>query len=306
MKVFLTGGTGAIGGYAIPALLAAGHEVTALSRSFEKSTRLAAAGARPIEVSLFDVEELTDAVNGHDAVANLATAIPSPARFAFARSWRNNARIRSEGSTAVADAALAAGVPRLIQESISMVYPDSGSEWIDESVPLDVFPIVTSTPIAEANAQRFTDAGGVGVVLRFGLFYGPGSEQSAQMLRFARMHFGIRLGAAAGYFSSIHLADAANAVVAALSIPAGTYNVVDDEPVTKTDYADALSNAVGRKAWLTGPGRLSLLGGKNMSSVNRSLRVSNRAFRSATDWTPQYSSVREGWAATAREIAGSA
>jgi nucleoside-diphosphate-sugar epimerase len=299
MRVFLTGGTGAIGVHAVPALIAAGHEVTALARTEEKASQLTGAGARPVNVSLFDTAGLTAAFGGHDAVVNLATSIPPPTKFVFARAWRSNARIRSEGSTAVTDAALAAGVPRLIQESISMVYPDSGDAWIDESVPLDVFPIVQTTPIAEGNVQRFTDAGRIGVLLRFGLFYGPNSEQSQQMLQFARLHFGIRLGKASGYFSSIHLTDAASAVVAALTAPAGVYNVVDDEPVTKREYGQAISAAVGKRAWITGPGRLSLLAGKNMSSVNRSLRVSNQRFRTATGWSPRYPSVREGWAATA-------
>ncbi|TSE01635.1 NAD(P)-dependent oxidoreductase [Skermania sp. ID1734] len=298
MKIFVTGATGALGGHVVPALIAAGHEVTAVARSAEKAGRLAAAGAFPCEVSLFDADALATAFAGHDAVLNVATAIPSTWRFAFARSWRDNARIRTEGSTAVVGAAIAAGVPRLVQESIAMTYPDRGDQWIDESVPPDIFPIVTSSPVAEGNVQRFNASDGTGVVLRFGLFYGPGSVQSRQMLALARLHFGVLLGRADGYFSSIHLEDAASAVIAALDAPAGVYNVVDDEPLTKRDYADAISAAVGKRAWVRAPGRLSLLAGANMSSVNRSLRVSNRRFRDATGWAPRYRSVREGWAAT--------
>jgi nucleoside-diphosphate-sugar epimerase len=302
VKVFVTGATGAIGGPLIPALLAAGHEVTALARSAEKADRLEGLGVQPVQASLFDTTDLAAAFAGHDTVLNLATAIPSSSRFAFTRSWRQNARIRTEGSAAVVDAALAAGVHHLVQESISMIYPDRGTEWIDEDTEPDIFPITRSTPIAEANTARFTESGGTGVVLRFGLFYGPGSAQSRQMLAVARRHVGVLLGRADGYFSSVHLADAASATVAALDAPAGVYNVVDDEPLTKREYGDAISAAVGKRAWLRTPGRLSYLAGKNMSSVNRSMRVSNRRFRAATGWAPRYPSAREGWAATAAAV----
>ena len=76
MKVFVTGGTGAIGRFVVPALHDAGHEVTALTRSDDKAAWLEGAGAHPVEVSLFDVDALTNAFAGRDAVANLATAIP--------------------------------------------------------------------------------------------------------------------------------------------------------------------------------------------------------------------------------------
>jgi len=295
--VFVTGATGALGQHAVPALLAAGHAVSGLARSPESAAWLDRAGARPVRVSLFETEALTEAFDGHDAVLNLATAIPSMARYGLARAWRANARIRTEGSTAVTDAALAAGVPHLVQESIVMTYPDRGAEWIDEGIPIEPFPITRSTPVAESNAQRFTDAGRTGVLLRFGLFYGPQADLSTLMVRLARWRVGVLLGAKDGYFSSIHLADAGAAVVAALDAPAGIYNVVDDEPLTKREYVDAVADAVGRKPWLRGPGRLSRLGGANMSAVNRSIRVSNRRFRDATGWAPRYPSAREGYRA---------
>ncbi|WP_040630882.1 NAD-dependent epimerase/dehydratase family protein [Smaragdicoccus niigatensis] len=298
MKVFVTGATGAVGPYAVRALIDAGHEVTALARTDEKAALAKQFGANPARVSLFDAEELTTAFAGHDAVVNLATSIPSLAMFPFTFAWRANSRIRVEGSAAVTKAALAAGVPRLVQESICMVYPDSGDAWITESAPLDLVPIVTSTPVAEGNAQQFTNSGGTGVVLRFGLFYGPGSVQSAQMMGLARLHFGIVLGPAKRYMSLIHLEDAGQAVVAALAAPAGIYNVAC-EPVTKRGFGDAISDAVGKKQWVRGPGRLASLGGRNMNLVLRSLRVSSDKFSRATGWAPKYPTVREGWAATA-------
>jgi uncharacterized protein YbjT (DUF2867 family) len=131
VRAFLLGGTGAIGSHALPALVAAGHEVSALARSPEKAAAVRAQGADPVMVSMFDRAALSQACRGHDAVVNLATSMPSMAAFVFRRAWRPTERVRIEGSAAVVDAALAAGVPRLVQESVSMIYPDRGDEWID-------------------------------------------------------------------------------------------------------------------------------------------------------------------------------
>jgi nucleoside-diphosphate-sugar epimerase len=294
MKVFVTGGTGAIGRYVVPALIDAGHEVTALARDDAKAERLEAQGAQVIRVSLFDKDALTHAFAGHDAVANLATAIP-PMKEAFRPSaWETNTRIRTEGSTAVVDAALAADVPRLIQESISFMYADQGDQWIDESGAIDAPPGIDATLVAEGNANRFTQAGRIGVVLRFGLFYGPGSSHTDQFLRAARRHIGPLTGRARAYQSSIHLADAAAAVVAALDAPGGRYNVVDDEPMTKKDVAKAIGAAVGKRPWIYLPGRFARLGGKSSSIIMRSNRVRNTKFKDATGWSPRYRSAREG------------
>lgn len=303
MKVFVTGATGAIGSHVVPALIEAGHEVSALARSQEKAGSLALLGARPVAVSLFDRAGLTAAFAGHNAVINLATSIPSTMAYAFHRSWRGNDRIRTEGSAAVVDAAIAAGVPNLVQESVAFVYQDSGDAVVDEQTPLDLFPVVASASVAEGRTARFTESGGSGVVLRFGLFYGPGSAQSSEMLALARWHVGIQLGRAKGHFSSIHLADAASAVVAALDAPSGIYNIVDDEPVTKRAWGDAVSAAVGRRPWLHTPGRLTTFGRKTAEALNRSLRISNRHFREATGWVPMFPSVREGWRDTADKAA---
>lgn len=299
MKVFVTGGTGAIGPHAIRALIEAGHDVSALVRSEAKAGVVATLGARPVFASLYDAAALTAAFEGHDAVVNLATAIPSTMKYAFAPFWRENTRIRTEGTAAVVDATLSAGVPRLIQESIALAYPDRADQWIDEDVPLGTFPIVRSTPTSEATIERFTAAGGTGIVLRFGLFYGPGSAQSAEMLAMARARFGLVLGSPKTFWSPIHLEDAGRAVLAALTAPAGTYNVVDDEPVTKRAFADAISAAAGRRAWIHAPGSLTALGGANTAALTRSMRVSNQRFKQATDWTPRHRSAREGWKATA-------
>ena len=236
MQVFVTGGTGAIGRPAVAALVGAGHSVSALARTPDRAAALEAQGARPVAVSLFDREGLALAFAGHDAVVNLATAIPPTSQFMRQSAWADNQRIRTEGSAAVVDAALAAGVDTLVQESVVMVYPDRGAEWIDEDVPPDRYPMAEGNLAAEANARRFTGAGGRGMVLRFGWFHGPGAAHSEELLALARRHVATMLGPADGFVSSIHVADGGAAVAAALAAPAGTWNVVDDEPLTKRAF----------------------------------------------------------------------
>lgn len=302
MKVFVTGGTGAIGRHAVSALIEGGHEVTALARTADKAAALERLGAAPVEVSIFDAASLAKQFAGHDAVVNLATALPATADFRKLSAWEENIRVRTEGSAAVVDAALEAGVPRLIQESVSMIYRDHGSEWIDEIWPTDDFPMAQSNLAAEASANRFSNSGGTGIILRFGWFYGLGAKHSEEFLALAqKWGVCIMMGGATTYLSSIQVADGGRAVASALSAPAGIYNVVDDVPLTKREYADALAVAAGRKYYVRSPGRLAEALGNSTTSLTRSLRVTNAAFKSATGWTPAYPSAREGWTAMATE-----
>lgn len=298
MKVFVAGATGAIGRFAVPALVAAGHDVTGVARGDDKASQLERQGAAAARVSVFDADVLAPALAGHDAVVNIATHIPPTREAARPSAWTENDRIRRDASAALVDAALAAGVGRYVQEAVSFTYPDCGDEWIDEDVPLDAPDALATVLAAEAAARRFTEEGGAGVVLRFGVLYGPGSEQSEVQARMARRHLGFRMGRAGDYLSSLHLADAGTAVVAALVAPAGAYNAVDDEPVTRRAAAAALGSAVGARPWVHVPGRVARrLARGPMVALVRSHRVSNARLRAATGWAPRYPSVREGWAA---------
>ena len=297
MRVFVTGGTGAIGSYAVPALVAAGHEVSALARTPAKAARLRGQGAAPATVSLFDRAGLAASFAGHDVVVNLASALPSTTSFIRYSAWKECERVRAEGSAAVVDAARDAGVRQLIQESVVMIYADGGANWVDENQPVDHFPIARGNHAAEANARRFTDAGGRATILRFGVFYGRGAAHSEQLLTLSRHHLGFVPGRANTYLSSIHLHDAASAVVAALAAPPGTYNVVDNQPLTKRDYARACADATATKVWVSAPGRFALLLGNRTTSITRSLRVSNKRFHEFTGWQSRYPSAREGYAA---------
>lgn len=296
MKIFVTGGTGAIGRHAVQALVEGGHAVTALARTPEKAASLGAQGATPVSVSLFDKARLVEAISGHDAIVNLATALPATSDFRKISAWSENIRIRTEGSATIADAALEAGVPKLIQESVSMIYQDHGDQWIDESWPTDDFPMAQSNLAAEASANRFTSSGGTGVILRFGWFYGHGAKHSEEFLELARKWgIGVMMGRSKTYVSSINVLDGGRAVTAALGVAGGIYNIVDDQPLTKREFADTIACAAGRKHYLRAPGRIAELLGDSTTSLTRSLRVSNAKFKAATDWSPKFASAREGF-----------
>ena len=297
MKVFVTGATGAIGRFVIPELVSAGHAVTGLARTDEKAAQLEGQGAQPARVSMFDEAALKDAFADIDAVCNLATSIPPVSKAARGAAWAENERIRREGSASIVAAALAAGVGRVVQESITFTYPDCGDGWIDEGVPIAPPVLGQSVAVAEQHNASFTASGGVGVVLRFGVFYGPGSHHTDQFLAAARRHIGACTGKPSAYQSLIHLHDAATAVVSALEVPAGVYNIVDDEPMTKRDTARALGAAIGKRPWLLFPARLAGIMGSKSDILMRSQRVSNRAFKAASGWAPIYPSCREGWKA---------
>ncbi|KWX67754.1 NAD(P)-dependent oxidoreductase [Mycobacterium sp. NAZ190054] len=304
MRVFVTGGTGAIGGYAVPALVAAGHDVTALARSDAKAEVLQRQGAAAVQVSLFDRTALSEAFRGHAAVVNLASALPSPTRFMQKSAWKECHRIRIQGSAALVDAALAAGVGRVVQESVAMVYRDGGTRWIDETWPVDHYPIAVGNHGAEASNRRFAENGGDAVILRFGFFYGSGAGHSEMIMRLARRRIAFQAGRPDSYMSSIHLADAANAVVAALDVAPGTYNVTDDCPVTARQHSAAMAAAVGVRPWAALPGRAALLMGDRSTSMTRSLRVNNARFRDAAGWRPRYPSVWDGYRAMAATAQG--
>ena len=297
MKMFVAGATGVLGRRAVAQLVEAGHDVTGVARSDEKAALLRERGASPVTVDLFDPGALKDAVAGHDVVVNLATHIPPLSKAALPGAWNENSRIRTEASRNLVDAALANGAVRYIQESISFMYEDRGDQWIDETVPMSVPSLGESLMAAEGEAARFTAEGGTGVALRFGQFYAPEASHTIAMIKAARRRVSATPGAPDGYLPNIHADDAAAAVVAALGAPAGTYNVVDDEPLTKGAFDDALADALGTKRLRRIPAVLLKAGGSKTDFYGRSLRVSNKKFKEATGWKPRYPSVREGWPA---------
>jgi len=301
-KVFVAGATGVLGKRAARRFVEAGHDVTGVARSDEKAKLLEGLGVTPVRVDLFDADTVRRAVAGHDVVCNLATSIPPTTKAARGSAWVDNDRIRREASQHLVDGALATGAGRFIQESITFIYADAGERWINEDAPLDVPAYARSTLDAQGQAQRFTASGGVGVVLRFALFYGPDSHNTLDAVRMARRRLAATFGRRDAYLSSIATDDAATAVVAALGATAGLYNVVDDEPLTRREHFDALSRALGVRAPHFAPAVAKKLGGSKTEMLARSQRVSNERFKKETGWALGYPSAREGWPAVVAAI----
>lgn len=298
MRAFVAGATGVLGRRVVAGLVEGGHEVTAVARSPAKSAELGRIGARPAEVDVFDPRSVASAVAGSEVVCNLATHIPPASKMILPGAWKENDRIRRELSRNLVDGAVAASADRYIQESIAFLYADQADRWIDEDTPLDPAPYMQSALAAEDQARRFAATGRTGVVLRFGLFYGPDASHSVTTVKAARRGLASSFGEPDAYASSIHIEDAAAAVLAALNAPSGVYNVVDDEPLTRRQLNEALAAAVGREKITPPPVVLTKMAGNRVAALARSQRVSNRLFKDATGWHPRYRSVREGWPAT--------
>jgi 2-alkyl-3-oxoalkanoate reductase len=293
MRVFVAGATGVVGRRLVPLLVGAGHAVTAVNRSSPES--LSAHGARPVEVDLFDAHAVARAVAGHEAVINLATAIPSGRRAFVPLAWRENDRLRRHASRNLVHAAMQAGATRFVQESVTLGYVDSGRDWIDETVAWNPLSHLRSAVHAERAAQTFADQGGAGIVLRFALFHGSDSAHTHDTIRLARSGVAATFVSGEAYISSITTDDAALAVLAALHVPAGTYNISDDEPLTRVEYFAALGHALDRGRPRIPPAWMASIMGPVARSIARSHRISNSRFRRASGWQPSSPSMREGW-----------
>jgi nucleoside-diphosphate-sugar epimerase len=305
MRIFLTGGTGVIGRRVVPLLLAGGHEVTLGTRL--NSRRPPPSGVRTIPINLFDSASVAPAVQGHEVVVNLATHMPSSStKMLFRSAWRTNDRIRRLGSRNLVDAALANGVRCLVQESFAPTYPDCGDRWIDESVPLEPAAYNRTVLDAESSVRRFSAAGRTGITLRFAAFYGPDSGPLKDFIRLLKKGWAPLPGNPRGFISSVSHDDAAAGVVAALRARPGEYNVVDDEPVRREEYAHSLAALLNVGPPRFPPSWATPLFGAVGKALARSLRISNRKFRHETGWHPRYPSVREGWDATLREMSQNA
>jgi nucleoside-diphosphate-sugar epimerase len=219
MRVFLAGATGAVGQRMLPLLLKYGHEVTGTTRAQAKAEGLRAAGIRPAVVDVYDAGALASAVAAArpDVIVHQLTDLPAGLKAELmAEGLVRNARLRIEGTRNLVEAALRAGVRRLVAQSIAFVYAP-GPEPHDES---DRLAIVTegigrTTMEGVVTLERLatTTPGLDGVVLRYGMFYGPGTGFDAPPGR-----------------PPMHIDAAAWAAVLAMERGApGIYNVAEDD-----------------------------------------------------------------------------
>jgi UDP-glucose 4-epimerase len=285
-EIVITGSTGVIGRRAVRELIAAGYRVTGVTRSARGRERLESLGASAVEADVFDEASLRRAFDGADTVVNLLTHVPSADRMADPAAWAENDRVRTEASAAIARAADAAGVQRLVQESIAFVYADGGDAWLDEDAPVAGGGVTSTALTAERNARELF--GGDTVVLRFGLFIGPDSGSAQAALEAAHGGASVAAGPPAAYRPTLWLDDAAAAIAAAVRVPAGTYNVADADPPTNAEIDAALAAAAGVEALRTRP--------PQDSPLARSQRVSSRRLQEAGGWAPRMRAGTDAWA----------
>jgi nucleoside-diphosphate-sugar epimerase len=217
-KIFLAGATGAVGRRMLPLLRAAGYEVTGTTRVASKAEELRAAGIIPAVVDVFDAAALKAAVAAArpDVIVHQLTDLPHGLKAELmAEGLIRNARLRIEGTRNLVDAALGAGARRFIAQSIAFVYAP-GREPHDESDPL-MSPAeepwrCTMEGVVTLERLATSTPGLDGIVLRYGMFYGPGTG------------FEVAPGKPA-----VHVDAAAKAAM--LAIEGGTpgvYNIADD------------------------------------------------------------------------------
>ena len=200
---------------------------------------------------------------------------------------------------------MAEGVGVYVHESVSFVYADGGPAWLSEDSPIDdgSVAILRATIEGEQEAARFTQAGGRGIVLRFAAFYGADVPSTRETITLARRRMLPRIGAASNYFTSIYVPDAGRAVLAALGIPAGIYNVCDDEPVSFAEYLHTLTKAISAPKPFRLPATLGKwMFGEVWKYFSRSQRASNARLKSVSNWRPAVKSVTEGWPIIAAEL----
>jgi nucleoside-diphosphate-sugar epimerase len=309
MKVFVAGATGAMGKQLIPRLVAAGHEVIGTTRSESKLPALWDAGATPVIVDALEAEQVAEAVGqaNPDVIVHQLTAIGGVDMRHFDRDFALTNRLRTEGTDHLLSAGRAIGVRRFIAQSYSgWPYARTDGQVKSEEDPLDPAPAREMRQTLAAIRyleQAVTGADWTeGVVLRYGAFYGPGTSLSpgGEQFEMVRKRKFPLVGDGAGVWSFVHIADAAEATVAAVEHgDRGIYNVVDDDPARVAEWLPALAEKLGAAKPRHVPrfvGRLFAgeAGAVMMTEVRGG---SNAKARRELGWTPRHPSWREGFAA---------
>ncbi len=292
-RVFVAGATGVLGRRVIPRLVEAGYAVTANVRSESARSDVQAGGADAATVDLFDPDSTAPLGDAYDVVVNLATSIPTGAAAARRSAWAMNDRLRSEASVNLA-AAMAANRGRYVGESITFPYVDAGDSWIDEAHDRTYFWGNQSCADAEKAADSVTNGGGIGVALRFAMFFADDSPHIATMRSIARRGIFPLPGLPDARTSFVHIDDAADAVIAALDAPAGVYNVAEADPARCADHSASLAAACGKRRLRYLPRPLVKVGGASLESLARSQRVSSEALADATGWVARHA-VSDAW-----------
>jgi nucleoside-diphosphate-sugar epimerase len=305
MRVFVAGASGVIGRSLVPRLVAAGHEVTGMSRKQAGADEIRAAGAEAAICDALDPAAVEDAVieaNPETIVSEL-TRLPEDYDLRTIDYEPTN-RLRVEGGRHLISAGRKVGAGRFISQSVAFVYEPQG-DWVkDEEAPTYIDPPGRFAPglVATLTSEREAVAaeGMEGLVLRYGQFYGPDTyfDHGGSIANQVRKRRFPIVGRGDAVFSFIHVDDAADATVAAVERgPAGVYNVVDDDPAPMRDWLPFYAAQIGAKRPLRVPVLLArLFGGKAAAAMGTSLRgASNAKAKRELGWQPAHPSWRQGF-----------
>ena len=305
MRVFVTGATGAVGRHLVPMLVAAGHEVTATTKTPGKAAQLREAGAAAVIVDGLDRAAVITAVRtaAPDVIVHEMTALTDMRNLRnLDRVFAATNELRVRGTDNLLAAAAEAGTRRVVAQGYTG-WPNerTGGPVKTEADPLDsrVVPSAAKTLAAIRHVEEAVPrAVPEGIVLRYGSFYGPGASQiMLDVLRKRQMPV---VGGGAGIWSFIEITDAAAATAAAVERGAsGLYNIVDDDPAPVAEWLPYLAEVAGAKPPLHVPSWLGgLLAGEFVVEQMTSVRGSSNAkARKELGWEPRYASWREGFRA---------
>ncbi len=310
MRIFVAGGTGAIGRPLVRALAAAGHEITVFSRSEGRVAALGVPTAVPAVGDAFDADSLRRAVEAAqpEVVVNQLTNLARSAKpLAVRRGFDTTSRLRREVSGRLVDAARSAGARRVVAQSISFAYrPGPGVRteadplWTD--APGQIGQLTGSLAALESATLENGDVDGV--VLRYGAFYGAGTYFARDGL-YTSMIAKRRLpipGDGGGLFGLVQIDDAVSATVAALEGPTGTYNVVDDVPARASEWMPFVADLLGAKPSRRVPEAVARVGAGRFPAylMCDQPAVSNQRARAELGWAPRHPDWHEGLPAALR------
>ncbi|QGN57673.1 NAD(P)-dependent oxidoreductase [Nostocoides sp. HKS02] len=306
MRVFVAGATGAIGRQLVPRLVAAGHEVHGMTRSAAKQQLVRDLGAVPVVADALVAEQVAEAVGRvqPDVIVHQLTSIGPMDLRHFDRAFAMTNRLRTEGTDHLLAAGQAVGVERFVAQSFFAAYERTGGLVKTEDDPFGLTPakemretVAAIRHVEEAVlAAHWTE----GVVLRYGGFYGPGTSlgPDGEQTEAVRQRKFPVVGNGAGVWSFIHIADAAEATVAAVERGRrGVYNIVDDEPASVAQWLPILARTLGAKEPMHAPrvvGRL-LTGEVGVVMMTELRGASNAKAKRELGWSPSHPSWRQGF-----------
>jgi nucleoside-diphosphate-sugar epimerase len=310
MRVFVAGATGAIGRQLVPRLVQAGHDVHGMTHRASKCAMLEKLGARPVVADALDRDQVADAVERAqpDVIVHELTAIGPLDLRHFDRDFAMTNRLRTEGTDHLLRSGRDVGVRRFVAQGVAgyATYARTGGPVKSEDDPLDPTPVddmrESLAAVRHLEAAVLGATWTEGIVLRYGVLYGPGTSlaRGAEQFELVRRHKFPLVGDGGGVWSFVHVVDAAVATVAAAEHGRrGAYNVVDDDPAPVAEWLPALADTLGAKKPLHVPrfvGRI-FTGEPGVVMMTEVRGASNAKAKRELAWTPAHPSWREGFAA---------